>query len=181
MRIVSRIVHSTILKFEELSEIERALLFEAAIVREKAQAPYSNFLVGAAVESESGLIYAGCNVERASYSQTTHAEQNAIDGMVAKEGSVKIRRIAIIGGGKDQIITWPIERKEGKVSEVGQVPVPCGHCLQVIWENCHNDSDIELIGLCQTGEIAKTTIGSAFPMRFGPADLGINYSKTTIA
>ncbi len=180
MRIVSKIVHAAIVEIAELSTDEQLLLYEAIKVRENAQASYSHFLVGAAVESGSGEIYKGCNVERASYSQTTHAEQNAIDSMVAKEGSAKIRRIAIIGGNADLTIGWPIEQKEDKVREVGQIPVPCGHCLQIIWENCHNDSEVELLGLCHTGEIAKIRIGDAFPMRFGPADLGIDYSKPTI-
>lgn len=179
MRIVSKIVHAAIVEVEELSKTEQILIYEAMLVRKNAQAPYSHFLVGAALESESGEIYKGCNVERASYSQTTHAEQNAIDSMVAKEGSAKIRRIAIIGGNENLTISWPIEQKEDRVSEVGQVLVPCGHCLQIIWENCHNDPEVELIGLCHTGEIAKVRITDAFPMRFGPNDLGIDYSKPT--
>lgn len=179
MRIVSKIVHAAIVEVEELSKEEQILLYEAMRVREKAQAPYSHFFVGAAVESESGAVYVGCNVERASYSQTTHAEQNAIDSMVAKEGSTKIKRVAIVGGGENIRLSWPLECTEDKVLEVGQVPVPCGHCLQIIWENCHNDPEVELIGLCLTGEIAKVRIGDAFPMRFGPNDLGIDYSKTT--
>ena len=179
MRIVSKIVHAAIVEVEELNKTEQILIYEAMRVRKNAQAPYSHFLVGAAVESSSGEIYKGCNVERASYSQTTHAEQNAIDSMVAKEGSAKIRRIAIVGGSADLVLSWPIEQKDDKVSEVGQVLVPCGHCLQIIWENCHNDPEVELIGLCHTGEIAKVRIADAFPMRFGPANLGINYNEPT--
>jgi cytidine deaminase len=52
-------------------------------VRQNAYAPYSGFKVGAAAVSKNGKIFAGCNVESADYSLTTHAEMNAIDTMVS--------------------------------------------------------------------------------------------------
>ena len=73
-------------------------LFKLAVeVRSRAQEPYFKFLVGATVESESGKIYLGCNVGRATGTQTSHAESNAIDSMVAAEGSVKIKRLVVAG------------------------------------------------------------------------------------
>src|SRR3989344_2335258 len=76
-------------------------LFEAAInARAKSQAPYSHYKVGASVltyHEGAGKIFSGCNVERVSFTQTTHAEQNAIDTMVAKLGTKKILKVCVVG------------------------------------------------------------------------------------
>jgi cytidine deaminase len=97
--------------------------------------------------------------------------------MIAAEGPAKIKRIAVIGGPDDKVIKWPPERSESSVKEIEEVCHACGHCLQIIWENCFNDPAVELITLLQTGEIAITEIGHAFPMRFGPKELGASYNK----
>ncbi len=177
MKILVRQIEALIMEYEQLSVEERVLFGLAASVRMKAQAPYSHFLVGVAVMSASGKIYAGCNVERASWTQTTHAEQNAIDSMVASEGPVKLWKLALIGGMEDEKIIFPPKRNIGHEIMFSDVPVPCGHCLQVIWENCYDDGEVQLFGLCPNGQIAKTTIDSAFPLKFGPKDLGVEYGK----
>ena len=125
--------------------------------------------------SVSGKIYSGCNVERASWTQTTHAEQNAIDTMVAVEGSVKLWKIALVGGAEGNKVIIPPKRNVGHELTFDEIPVPCGHCLQIIWENCHNDGGVEIFSLCSNGQIAKVTIDSAFPLKFGPRDLGVTY------
>lgn len=83
----------------------------------KAYAPYSQFRVGAAILSEQGNIFTGCNVENVSYGLTICAERNAIAAGVASEGGnlFKIRAIAIVN---DRGITCS----------------PCGACRQVILE-----------------------------------------------
>src|SRR3989344_2894134 len=137
--------------YSELSEEDR-WLFEAAInAREKAQAPYSHYKVGAAVLTKhegAGKIFSGCNVERASYTQTTHAEQNAIDNMIASLGTKKIFEVCVVGAHESKeikfaekgIITFPF---------IEQTPVPCGHCLQIIWENCMRDPNVKLMSVTQ--------------------------------
>jgi cytidine deaminase len=100
-----------------LSSSEKERLFVAAReVLTHAYAPYSNFLVGAAVLTASGAIYAGCNVENASYGMTICAERSAISAGVAAEGaSFKIRAVVVFNG--------------------NDVPCsPCGACRQVIYE-----------------------------------------------
>ena len=87
---------------------------EAALAN--AYAPYSNFRVGAALRTESGALYTGCNVENSSYGLTNCAERTAIFAAVAAEGpGLRVKEIAIA--------TDP------------PVPCsPCGACRQVIAE-----------------------------------------------
>ena len=96
---------------------ERARLLKAARNAVKhAYAPYSNFRVGAAVLTEKGSLFSGCNVENTSYGLTVCAEQVAIFSAIAQEGTnMRIRAIAV-------------------VSESGGECPPCGACRQVISE-----------------------------------------------
>lgn len=90
------------------------LIKAAREYREKAYAPYSNFKVGAAVETGSGKIYGGCNVENTSYGMTICAERVAIAKAVS-EGERVIKRMAVVTSSKD-------------------VSLPCGACRQVLIE-----------------------------------------------
>ena len=83
---------------------------------EHAYSPYSNFRVGAALLTESGEIFVGCNVENASYGMTNCAERTAIFSAVAKLGpKIDIQAIAVVND--------------------KNVPCsPCGACRQVIYE-----------------------------------------------
>jgi cytidine deaminase len=93
-----------------------ALLNAAKAVRRNAYARYSNFRVGAAVLTEAGTLYTGCNVENASYGLTNCAERTAIFSAVAAEGpSMRLRAIAV----------W---------SDPECACAPCGSCRQVIHE-----------------------------------------------
>lgn len=174
---VDKTVSAYILDFEELSPITKLLFDRAIRDRKNAQAPYSNFYVGVAVLSESGSIYSGCNVERVSWTQTTHAEQNAIDSMVAYEGPAKLRTLALVAAPKGEEIIIGQSRADRRQYEIIDIPVPCGHCLQIIWENCFDDPSVPLMSVLPDGKISRTSIGDALPMRFGPADLGVDYSK----
>lgn len=99
-------------------------LTEAAIkVRENAHAPYSNYKVGAAVQTNDGTIITGCNVESSSYGLTNCAERVALGAAVAR-GYKSFTAMAIAG-------------KNG-IS-------PCGACRQVIWDLC-GDIPITIIG-----------------------------------
>lgn len=90
------------------------LLAAAGEARARAHAPYSNFRVGAAVETGDGTIVTGCNVENASYGLTVCAERVALARAVA-EGHRTIRAIAVTGGD-------------------GIAAAPCGACRQFIVE-----------------------------------------------
>jgi cytidine deaminase len=82
----------------ELTEAEiQRLLRSAHEVRTRAYAPYSNFQVGAALMTDTGKIFGGCNVENASYGLAICAERSAIASAVSA-GERKFRAIAIVSG-----------------------------------------------------------------------------------
>ena len=94
------------------SEADRALVKLAIEVRKIAYAPYSNYLVGAALRAVDGRIFTGCNVENAAYPSTLCAERTALVKAVS-EGAREFESIAVVA--------------TGKVS-------PCGGCLQMLYE-----------------------------------------------
>jgi len=97
-----------------IPEIDWPSLFAVASqVQERSHAPYSNFKVGAALLTRSGEVFAGCNVENASYGLTICAEQAAVATAVAA-GRNEFVALALVGGCE------PIP--------------PCGACRQVLAE-----------------------------------------------
>lgn len=123
------------------------LLNAARAVREIAFAPYSNFKVGAAVESEDGTIYTGCNVESASYGLTVCAERVAIWKAIS-EGEKKFNRIAV-------------------VVDTETLTPPCGVCRQIIWEFC-GDVPVILANLQDVTETVQMSelLPRAFDSKF---------------
>ena len=117
--------------------------------REKAYAPYSKFHVGACLETESGKLYAGCNVENASYGATNCAERTAFFKAVS-EGERSFKRIVIVGGSK------------GKELEICP---PCGICLQVMLEFC-NPEEFEVILAVSEQEYEVHLLKELLPMGF---------------
>ena len=91
---------------------------QAMAARRQAFAPYSGFLVGAAVETTDGAIYTGCNIENASYGLTVCAERVAIWKAIS-EGVPPgaFRAIAI-------------------AADSPHPTPPCGACRQILWEFC---------------------------------------------
>jgi cytidine deaminase len=97
-----------------MNDLDR--LFEAArTVREKAYAPYSNFLVGAAFRTPDGTIFTGCNVENASYPVSVCAEGGAVSAMIAA-GYREIAEAVVIG---DAALCTPCGMCRQRLKEVG--------------------------------------------------------------
>ncbi len=112
----------------------------------QAYAPYSHFQVGCALETTSGQIFSGCNVENASYGLTICAERNAIFHAAAEEGpSMKIARLTVICLGHE----FP----------------PCGACRQVIAEFSLPGGGTEVTFL-RHGKPVTMTIAELLPEAF---------------
>jgi cytidine deaminase len=125
------------------------LVAAALSSRIQAYAPYSKFLVGAALLSEDGRIFTGCNVENASYGLTICAERNAVFAAVAA-GCRTFTHIVI-------------------ATDTPQPTPPCGACRQVLFEFSPN----LIIGLATpAGLKSRYTLGELLPGAFGPKSLG---------
>ena len=135
-------------------QIVQKMRTEAEAAMKNAYCLYSDFRVGAAVLSEEGEIFAGCNVENASYGLTICAERNAIFQAVAKGAISKERKLKAV------VVVTPAEK----------LTPPCGACRQVIYEFCEQaDADIFIFGANNTGSFKLSAL---LPDGFGPKDLG---------
>lgn len=109
---------------------EQSLLVAAIDARRYAQAPYSGFQVGAALEAADGRVVTGCNIENATYGLTLCAERVALVKALS-EGVTVFTHIAV-------------------VADTEEPTPPCGPCRQLLWEYC---GDIEVI----LGNLTRTT------------------------
>lgn len=125
---------------------ERRLIRAAAKVRTRAYAPYSKYLVGAALLCEDGSVYTGCNVENAAYPMTICAERGALM-TAAAAGRRRFRAIAVVtaNGG-----------------------MPCGACRQMLAE-----FGLELIVIVSDGQDAnqRFELGKLLPGAFAGSSL----------
>ncbi|RME28199.1 MAG: cytidine deaminase [Deltaproteobacteria bacterium] len=119
-------------------------LVEAALeVRLRAYAPYSGFKVGAAILTDTGEIFTGCNVENASYGATICAERNAVAAAVAA-GARGFVRLAIATGSSPP-------------------SPPCGLCRQVLGEF---NPRLGLLLVNHRGQLIRTTLTRLLPSPF---------------
>ena len=120
-----------------------ALVAAARAARERAVAPYSNFKVGAALETADGTIVSGCNIENATYGLTVCAERVAMFKALS-EGHRKFRRIVI-------------------VCEPHEPTPPCGACRQILWEFAGN---LEVILANLRRETGRHQLADLLPQPF---------------
>jgi len=125
-----------------------ALIAAAKAVRKNAHAPYSRYQVGAAVRGDDGKIYAGCNVENASYGLALCAERGAVAQAIAA-GAKKITAAAVI-------------------TSTSPPAAPCGMCRQTLAEFAR-DLPIALIN--DAGERVDVTLAELLPRAFRSEDL----------
>lgn len=122
---------------------EQALVVAATDARTRAQARYSGFKVGAALETSDGGVITGCNIENATYGLTLCAERVALVKALS-EGQTSFTRIAVVA---DTVDPTP----------------PCGPCRQLLWEYC---GDIEVILANLERTTAKLRLSALLPMPF---------------
>ena len=119
------------------------LVAAALEARQRAYAPYSKFLVGAAIETTSGKIFVGCNVENCSYGLTICAERTAATSAVAA-GQRDFKRIALALSGAG---------------------TPCGACRQVLAE-FNPQLPITIVDADDPTRIVETDLETLLPGRF---------------
>ncbi len=124
------------------------LIAAARRARDHARARFSHFQVGAALETDSGSVYTGCNIENATYGLTVCAERVAVFKALS-EGESKFSRIAV-------------------VADTATLTPPCGACRQILWEFC---GDIEIILANLQGQTETLRLSSLFPRPFDVAFL----------
>jgi cytidine deaminase len=117
--------------------------------RERAQAPYSRFKVGAALKTRTGEIVTGCNIENASYGLTVCAERVAVFKAVS-EGLFDFDAIAVVADSK-------------------RLTPPCGPCRQILWEYC---GDVLVHMVDMKGRSRTVRLRELLPMPFDAASLG---------
>lgn len=138
-----------------MEEIQKRNLIDIALQqRERSYAPYSGFLVGAALLTADNIVYSGCNIENAAYTPTNCAERTAFFKAVS-EGARTFQAIAIAGG-------------------IQEIPTdycsPCGVCLQVMMEFCDPDTFLIIMAQSSTNYLTRT-LRELLPMGFGPKNL----------
>jgi cytidine deaminase len=119
------------------------LIAAALAARMKAHAPYSHFLVGAALEAGNGRVFTGCNVESASYGLTICAERTALFKAIS-DGVRGFRRIAV-------------------AAESPELTPPCGACRQVLRDHC---DELEIILCNPRGETKVFLLSELYPHPF---------------
>ena len=127
---------------------KQELIAEAAAARLKAYTPYSNFKVGAALLTNDGKVFHGCNVENASYGLCNCAERTAIF-TAATAGERKITAVVVY-------------------TPTSTPTTPCGACRQVINEFGAN---AVVISVCDSAKRIETTLRALLGEAFGRENL----------
>ena len=148
-RIGYNVTHYLQLEIEVIADdLLHKLIDAAKAASRNAYCPYSTFRVGAAVLGRSGKIFAGCNVENASYGLTICAERAAVSRAVA-EGEQSIDAVAIH-------------------TATATPTTPCGACRQVLNEF---GPSMECICVCDGRDVIRVALRNLLPSAFGPKNL----------
>ena len=129
------------------------LIAVAKELSKRAHAPYSGYRVGAAILTADDRVYAGCNVENASYGLSICAERAAMAAAVAG-GEVRLRMVALYA--------------EGGASPTCPAAdgYPCGACLQWMAEFSDDEKDFEIIIANGVGQITRHRLHDLLPHPF---------------
>ncbi len=126
-----------------MDEMYKTLTDAARAVQQNAYAPFSNFRVGCVLESASGNLYRGCNVENASFGTTLCAERVAVGAAIAG-GDRVFRRLVL-------------------VSDAPDPATPCGACRQVLAEFA---PDLEIVSIAPNGTEQRWLLNELLPVPF---------------
>ena len=143
----------TKLTLEEKQELIRMAL----AARERAYAPYSDFMVGAALRAEDGRVFTGCNVENAAFTPTSCAERTALFKAVS-EGVTKFTDIAVVGS------------RRGEINQ--QITSPCGVCRQALFE--FGGPELNVIVAKTPDDFMERSMDELLPFGFGPSNVAGN-------
>ena len=127
---------------DETSSGAESLIERAREALANAHVPYSEYRVGAALETADGTVYTGCNIENANYSNSLHAEEVALAAAVS-DGHTDFNTIAVTSGVRDGV-------------------TPCGMCRQTLAEFCGESFPV----LCDEGDgepESEYTLGELLP------------------
>lgn len=128
---------------------KQALMQQAIEARKRAYVPYSRFPVGAALLTEEGKVYLGCNIENAAYSLCNCAERTALFKAFS-EGDKNYKALAV-------------------AADTPKAVSPCGACRQVLAELCPPEMPVFLTNL--NGDVWETTVSALLPGAFTKEDL----------
>jgi cytidine deaminase len=145
----------------ELPDDEQNLLKQAQAATQYAYAPYSRFLVGAALLSADGSIHLGNNQENAAYPSGLCAERTALFGMRVNNPEKQIKKIAVTA------------RHAG--SEDFVAALPCGACRQVMaeYEN-QQEAPIAVLMQAENGQVYRCdSVSTLLPLQFSKHSLGL--------
>ena len=130
-------------RFETVKTSSDALVAAARKARRHARADYSRFRVGAALETSSGVIVTGCNIENATYGLTICAKRVAMFKAIS-EGHRRFRRVAV-------------------VADTAAPTPPCGPCRQILWEF---GGDLEVVLANLRRETGRMRLADLLPLPF---------------
>lgn len=148
------------------SQMKNKLIAMALEARGHAYAPYSGYMVGAALLCEDGSIYTGCNVENASYGATNCAERTAVFKAVS-EGKRRFVAIAIAGGKRADATCADQQTADLHTADYA---FPCGVCRQVLREFA--DPKQMVVIVCKAVDNYKEMkLEQLLPESFGPDNL----------
>jgi cytidine deaminase len=129
---------------------DKELVIEAINAMKNSYSPYSDFKVGAALLTENGKVYTGCNIENVAFGPSICAERVAFFKAIS-EGEKSFSKIAVVGG-KNGVITSPTP--------------PCGVCRQVMREFCNDDFEILIVR--ENVNYDKVLLKDLLPLSFRP-------------
>jgi cytidine deaminase len=129
-----------------MTRTDDELIALALAARDHAYAPYSHYQVGAVIVTESGDVYAGANIENASYGLSVCAERNAVTRMVL-EGGTRPRAIVV-------------------ATQSSPPGSPCGMCRQVLLEFADDPERLRVVCVNPAGERAEWTLAALIPAGF---------------